>query len=263
MPHRVMHGFSTKLYTGPFDRCRMAVEDEHMLHAAIDESYQKDYVYIMSAIVATTSQLARLERALDDVIWKTHKAHGADPGIELHGQQLFQRTGEWDFLRGKPQAAHSIYRGALHAIAQSGVRIFIRGVRTDRLLARYSSPHPPHAVVMQHLLERLNDYASAQGERLTIVADEVEDQAHHEARMRQFQEAGTPGWRSSKLECVQMPFRWAASHKERGLQAADLVAFLYHRRRFHQETDLRVAAALQRVRDEIYPSFEHEWVWNP
>lgn len=236
-----------------------------MLHAFIDESYERDRVYLLAAVVATTQQLRRLERGLDDVIWKTHKAHGAPTDIELHGQQLFQRTGEWRFIADKPQLAHAIYRSALYQIQCSGVRLFIRGVRSDRLKLRYPAPytHPPHQVVMQHTLERLNDFASARNERIQIVADEVEDQAHHEARMQQFQEAGTPGWRTSKLERINMPFRWASSQGERGLQAADLVAFIYHRRRFHRETDVRVQGAVQRMRDTIFPSIEHAGVWVP
>jgi hypothetical protein len=60
-----------------------------------------------------------------------------------------------------------------------------------------------------------------------------------------------------------MPFRWEPSHLHRGLEAADLAAYVYRRKRFHVETDLRTKAAVQGLRDVIVQNLEHAGVWNP
>ncbi|MFJ6170571.1 DUF3800 domain-containing protein [Curtobacterium sp. NPDC092190] len=234
-----------------------------VLHAFIDESYIKGYVYLTTAVVVDDHQLPELTRRLDHVMWRTHKAHGIDPNTELHAQQLFQRSGDWDCFRAMPAAAHATFRNALKNITSCGARVFIRGVREDRLIRRYVKPDPPHAVALQHLLERVNDYATARGQHVRVIADEVQDSAHHDARAATWATVGTPGFRPSTLPMIDLPIQWRGSHLERGLQAADLAGFIYLRKRFHITTDARLIHAIQQSRDAIYPAIEHESVWNP
>lgn len=234
-----------------------------MLHAFIDESYIKGHVYLVTAVVATDAQVRSIHQRLDDVMWRTHRAHGVDPGTELHGQLLFQRVGIWKCFRDMPAAAHATYRSALAQVAASGARVFVRGVREDRLLKRYSDPLPPHSVALQHLLERINDYALSVGERVTVTADEVQDSAHHDERVASWAAWGTPGFKPSKLTEIDLPILWQPSHEDRCLQAADLASYIYLRKRFHPTTDSRLAQAVQQARDAIYPAMEHDWIWIP
>lgn len=234
-----------------------------MLWAYLDESYRSD-IYLIGAVVVNAQQKWAINLGLDDVMLKTHRAHGVPQDLELHGQQLFQRSEDWRCLSERPKAAFATYRHALERIQVSGARVFIRGVRPQRLVARYGArARPPHEVVLTHLLERVNDYARARGEQVTIVADEVNDQAHHEARMAAFQTIGTPGYRTSKLDQIVMPFQWQSSAEHRCLQAADLVTFVYLRKRFWKEKHVRVAAQVQKLRDAIAPAIEHDWIWVP
>ena len=234
----------------------------HMLHAFIDESYIEGRVYLVGAIVMDDAQIRALDTSFDELLWKTHKAHGIPLSAELHGQELFHRSGDWFGLSGKPNAAFAVYRNALNKLTMSGARIFIRGVDQIPNLAKYVDPHPPHAIALQHLLEQLQKYGAAKGEQISIVADRVPDQAQHEARMDAFRLNGTKGVRQSFLENIEMPFQWESSADHRGLQAIDLATFVYLRRRYHTESHPKLAFEVQRLRDAMLPAIQYHNVWS-
>lgn len=242
---------------------------EPMLHAFIDESYVAGQVHLIGALVLDARQIDALTLALDEVIWKTNRAHPEVPlSIELHGQNLFQRTEEWSCLRenGKTSLAFAVYRRALHHIQQVGGVWFVGGVRRiDRLEHRYGDrAWPPHQIALQYTLEMVNSYAAERGERVQVVADEVPDQAHHEARMRQFQGDGrTPGWRPSDLGQIDMPFSWEESRQHRPLQAVDLLTYLYKRKRFDVDAHGRTRHEVAKMRDIVRPMLVAQHIWTP
>lgn len=237
-----------------------------MLHAYIDESYLAGNVHLIGALVLEPQQVDRLKIEFEQIIWKTNRAHSSVPlGIELHGQNLFQRTEEWACLRDKAKVAHAVYRTALHRIHQVGGAWFIGGVRRiERLQDRYVDPWPPHQIALQYALELVHEYAVEKGERVQIVADQVPDQAHHEARIGAFQNIGqTPGWKKASLASLEMPFQWENSRDHSGLQAADLLTYVYLRKRFVKNEHPSVVSAVQRLRDTAAPMLVKHHVWTP
>jgi hypothetical protein len=234
-----------------------------VLYAYIDESYVDGRAYLMGALVVTRNQMDNVNEALDSIMWKTNRAHDVPLSVELHGHELFQRTGAWRGIAGKPKLAFSIYGRALSQVTNTGAKFILRGVdRVDRLPARYSTPQPPHAIALQHLLERLDIYANRQGERITVIADQVPDQAHHEARMRGYQLEGTPGYRRSLLSLIEMPIQWEDSAHHRGLQAVDLMTYIYRRKVFQVETHARLTGEVARLADAMRPALEYHNVWT-
>lgn len=237
-----------------------------VLHAFIDESYIEGSVHLIGALVLTPRQIDQINLGLDDVIWKTNRAHPEVAlDIELHGQQLFQRDGEWSCLRDKAAAAFAVYRRSLHTIVQAGGAWFVGGVRRiDRLAGRYVDPWPPHQIALQYTLEMVHDYAEQQGERVSIVADQVPDQAHHEARIRQFQQLGrTPGYAGRSLALIESPFKWEDSRDHRALQAADLLTYVYLRKRFAVTAHSRTKQEIKRLRDVAVGILHRDHVWTP
>ena len=53
-------------------------------------SYVDGRVYLVGAAVFTNEQHDRVKLALEEILWKTNKAHGTPIGVEFHGQNLFQ-----------------------------------------------------------------------------------------------------------------------------------------------------------------------------
>ncbi len=237
-----------------------------MLFAYLDESYMTGQVHLVGAYVVTQEELHRATMALDDVLWKTSKIHPeVQTGAELHGQQLFQRSGDWSCLRAKPAVALAMYRRSLLALSKSGGKWFVGGVRRiDRLQVRYSKPWPPHQIALQYVLEMVDEYASGLGETVRVIADHVDDEAHHQARINQFQLDGrTPGWRSRDLRTIDPEFRWEDSRSHRGLQAADLLTYVYLRKMYAAEPHPRTVAEIAKLADTARPLLHASNVWTP
>jgi hypothetical protein len=134
----------------------------------------------------------------------------------------------------------------MRAIGEHPVEIYLRGINTARQKARYRNPHPPHDVVLQHLLERLDENIP---EPVLVIADEVHDhdRTRHRANLRSFRQSGTPGYRSSYLPRILDTLHYADSRHSRLVQAADLVTFMYVRTTRHTESDPRAARANTRA----------------
>lgn len=245
---------------------RLASRMGYMLYACIDESYLAGNVYIIGALVLTQRQVDVVTTGLDDVIWKTNKKHSeVELNAEFHGQQLFQRDGDWKCLREKVSVAYGMYRNAVSKIAMSEGKWFIGGVRRiDRLADRYEDPWPPHQIALQYALEKVHEYAHKVGERVTVIADRVPDQDHHEARIKAFKVGGkTPGWRASTLASLDLPFEWADSRDHRGLQAADMLTYIYLRKRFDADEHARSRVETERIAEIARPILAGQHVWTP
>ncbi|MDQ1308211.1 MAG: hypothetical protein QG671_4045 [Actinomycetota bacterium] len=162
--------------------------------AYIDESYTRDFYFIGAVVVDDVSGPA-VHAALDAVAEKARAAYLPDvtAPLELHGQPLFQGAREWEPIKKQVRALISVYEQAMQAIGQQEIHIFLRGLDCKRHRARYVDPWPPHEVVLQHLLERLNDFGQSLGEQILVIADEVNDPDRHRNTLRDFRINGTPG----------------------------------------------------------------------
>lgn len=235
-----------------------------MLIAYIDESYTRDR-YFLGAAIAEQETWDGVEDSLDRLRRFNHERHGTPRDAELHGHPLMGGQGDWAALRGQHREAAAIYRSALSAAADLGVKFLFRGVDVARLNARYSYPHPPHQIVLQHLLERINDHCAAitATEECIVVADQVPDQENHQKRVEQYQRVGTPGYRASVLEKISQPIQFGDSSLVGGLQIADLAVYLHRRREVMTMTDGRALKAQEKIWQVIAPQVVHMHEWRP
>lgn len=235
-----------------------------MLIAYVDESYDRDYYYI-GAAVATITQWEDLSQRLQDIRKRTAAIHGTPATIEFHAHELMGGSGAWRQFRGRHREAAGIYVSALRAVREAGVRYIFRGVDVGRLNARYSYPRPPHAVVLGHLLERIDEYTvkTGQAEQTIVVADEIGTQNDHQRAFAGYQAYGTDGYRSSRLEHISAPINFASSAGSDGLQAVDLAVYVHYRRERVENAHPAAQRTLERQWKEIGPAVEHSWVWWP
>ncbi|AMN72853.1 hypothetical protein BFF98_08080 [Corynebacterium pseudotuberculosis] len=61
----------------------------------------------------------------------------------------------------------------MHAIQNSGARVYLEGVDVKRLNARYKYPDSPHEIALRHTLERVNEYCAIAGQMCKVIADTV------------------------------------------------------------------------------------------
>lgn len=232
--------------------------------AYIDESYTRDFYFIAAVVVDDVSAPA-LHQALSDVAEKARQAYlpTLPAPLELHGYPLFQGEGEWAPIKHQVRALVSVYDQAMQAIGGQDVHLILRGLDVKRHKARYTYPWPEHEVVLQHTLERLNDFGRSVGEQVLVIADEIADPNRHRAQLHTFRLDGTPGYRSSNLDHILDTIHFVPSQHSRLVQAADLVAFLHRRRMTVKETNAKQAAAIDRIWGHVADRVHHSLICQP
>lgn len=231
-----------------------------MLLAYMDESFSKDW-YFMAALLCDGAGAQSIGAGLDDVVRKAVTAHGVPADAELHGYELFQGEGWWKDV--PPRVRIGVYNQAFQVIAEHGEALVLRGMDCAGQRERYKYPEPPHTVVLQHLLERVNDYCRSKGHHVLAIADEVGEQAVHRSDLAHYRQHGTGGYRSQKLTQIVDTLHFAPSDASRLIQAIDLVTFLYRRTTCHTETDTRAKRANEALWARIEPLVVHRGCWYP
>jgi hypothetical protein len=239
-----------------------ACQHRLVLLAYLDESYTKDRFYI-AAVIVPEAAARPLAAALDRVVADASEAYGVLREAELHGHPLMQGLGDWQPIAKQVRARGGVYDKAMRAIGEHDVRIVCRGLDIRAQNQKYRRPDPPHRVVLQHTMERVNDYARACGQRALLIADEVNEQDSHRQDLWTYQRTGTPGWKPSKLTEIVDTIHFAPSKASRLLQAADLVAYLHRRRETHPEADPRAQKLSDLLWSRVEPRVWHAHCWVP
>jgi len=232
-----------------------------VLIAYLDESYTSERYYI-AALIIDENDLPLLDAArarMDAYI----SGYGIAAGTELHAHAVMTGRDGWAPVAQQVRARLAIYQQWMNEIAALPAVMVVRGVDIPRLRARYRYPNAPHQVVLQHTLEVLNRYAKQQGTQIRVVADQVPGQSGYGADLLRYQEDGTPGYKSSRLDAVVPPLTFESSAGVTGLQAADGIAYIYRRLDAHAESNPRVAAAVQRLWSTLQPIWYEVWRWDP
>ncbi|SBW20843.1 hypothetical protein FDG2_1821 [Candidatus Protofrankia californiensis] len=228
--------------------------------AYVDESYTQSW-FVMAALLVDGPAAVTLTEDLGRVATSAAKAYGLAPGVELHGHEIFHGGGAWD---GVPVRARvGVFDDVVEAVAKQNVRLIVRAMDVVGQRARYRIPEPPHTVVLQHVLERVDDCVTGLGDYALVIADEVDGQAKHRADLSTYREVGTTGYRRRKLTRIVDTVHFAPSHASHLVQAVDVITFLYRRVFTHQETDERSRKAKIAMWNRLVPRVHHELCWFP
>lgn len=199
------------------------------LTAFVDESYQQNQWYFISACVMDDTAEMKLSASLKSILEDVADL-GISPDAEFHGYDIFHGSGDWAPLSGQIRRAIKIYSDVVDAVAESGAIVFFSGVHSAKLVKRYGPlAFHPHEVVMHNILGSLDEFLERKDQRVKVVADKVQEQSLREKRMADFKAKGTMGYKSRTLERIFFPFEWAPSSRYRGLQASDVLLFMYQR----------------------------------
>jgi hypothetical protein len=239
-----------------------------VLLAYVDESYCDD-CYYMAALLCPEALALPLAAGLDQVVAGTVSSFPQLPAdAELHGHDIFQGKRDWAALAPMVRARIGVYAKALEVLGAHDIKIIVRGVQSRRLKERYGErAFEPHTVVLAQLLERIDRYAKAVDELVLVIADEPGQKDHqlgYRTDLRHYQAFGTWGYSRQKITRVVDTLHFAPSSASRLVQAADLVAFLYHRiASTRPGTDSRADRANQRLWAQVEPRVEHSGLWRP
>lgn len=231
-----------------------------VLLAYVDESYTHDW-FAMAALLVGGPAAVALTDELDRVAAAAADAYDLRADVELHGHEIFHAGGSWS---GVPVRARvGVFDDVIEAVAAQDVKVIARAMDVVGQRNRYHIPDPPHKVVLQHLLERVDECVTALGDHALVIADEVEGQALHRTDLSSYREVGTIGYRSRKLTRIVDTLHFAPSYASRLVQAADVITFLYRRAFTHQETDERSRRAKVAMWNRLYPRVHHALCWFP
>ncbi len=211
--------------------------------------------------------LWQLQLGLEKVLWQASRNHGIPNDLELHGQQLFQRSGEWkclrDLGRGRDaQVATAIYRQALGVIAKSGGHVFARGIDQPALRAQYIRPGDPHELALSFVLERVEKHLRRAGKRSLVIADQLPDSARQNERVSRYANAAVLG-NGTVLRSVDFPIDWQDSRGHHGLQAIDLCTYVIKRTASVRTEDRRAERALSALSSAMAPAVRTNSIWVP
>lgn len=231
-----------------------------MLLTYVDESYSDDW-FTMAALLMDGPAAVSLTAELDRVASTAAAAYGLVDGVELHGHEVFHAGGAWS---GVPVRARvGVFDDVVEAVAAQDVRVIARAMDVVGQRTRYRSADPPHSVVLQHLLERVDECATSVGDYALVIADEVDGQAKHRADLSSYREVGTTGYRHRKITRIVDTLHFAPSHASRLVQAADMITFLYRRVFTHRERDVRSRKAKIAMWERLRPRVHHDLCWFP
>lgn len=234
-----------------------------MLLTYIDETIIKKKEHYLVGLVVESDQVGPLEAALEKVV------AGAFPdvslGAELHGHPLLQGKDDWEPLHAQVDRRAAIYLAALRVIATHADRFYVRGVQVERFREKYTATYEPHLAAMSFLFELVDEYAARRGETYLSIADECSHQARVRSDLRGYRTHGTWGYKGRKITNAVDTIHFGPSDASRLLQAVDLVAYVWQRKRRHQERRADAQKLTDSLWDAIAPIYADEprALWHP
>ena len=222
-----------------------------MLLAFVDES-DHGHFRCFSAVIADEHATKELTDRLNAVMRRASDDYGVPRTAEIHGHPLFHGKEDWKGVGARARAG--LHEKVVDAILATDLTILLRSVDERRLLRRqqesnYPTRFPAEQVCFQHILQRVDQIATARQTYALVIADERGDRERHRERFATYQTVGTPGvYMHTTLKSLLDTVHFAPSHHSRMLQAADMLAFTYRRHQTVVEPDPRA----QRVMDRLW-----------
>lgn len=235
------------------------------LVAYFDESYTQE-LFFLGCAVAEEENWERVDQKLIQLLDQQKKCYDLPEEAELHAHEILGGAGKWKPLRGKHREAGNIIKRALTILREEDVKLIFRGIDIARLNARYKYPLPPHALALQHTLERLNEYAKRTGQKepVLLYADVVDIKDELQAQFAGYQKHPTGGDGANRLEHLAPRIQFFDSRLMPGLQAVDIAVYLY--RRFQvvpQENHPKAQRTREHMEAQLKEMTVHEWIWKP
>ncbi|MCY4162804.1 MAG: DUF3800 domain-containing protein, partial [bacterium] len=214
---------------------------------------RQPYHYLV-AVMVREDRVSQMSERLDEL---ADSAATTANMVEYHGQELFAGSGPWDGVA--PHLRIGEYEKALAVIAEVGAYIAYVSINKHGLAQRGAFTSP-HLYALQFLVEKIDAWVGShtdpQCQRALLVADQNHQEEQYAFEL--IREMQKPGGRIGSFLSIARPTEhivdsvyFAPSERSRGIQMADLVAFILNRRdRCLESQDNRASArAVRRLCD--------------
>lgn len=210
-------------------------------------------IHLIAAVMIVEDRVREMTDRLDVL---AQQAPTSQPLIEYHGSQLYRGSGPW--MGVPPSQRIDAYAEALSVVDRVEAGIAYASVDKPTLALRgYDDPNP-HTIALQFLTEKIERWLRGRqdvlSQRALLVADENHQQEQYSLDLiREMQMAGGPIGSgrgiSISLDHFVDNIYFDNSERNRGIQLADLVAFVLNRYLRIQRSPARTRsdAAVQRL----------------
>lgn len=217
--------------------------------AYLDESAEDERVFMsVAALLCPESQIQTVTKALDSVVAFSAQKYGTSTRAEIHATEILSRKNGWENLpdTGVSIAVIETVVDILCGIPE--INFAIRGVNVHgQRLRKYRDPWSPRRLGIQYVLERCDEVVRTPGS-LMVIVDEMAKPQEHRDLLEVYRNAGTPGYRRTKLKTIIDNIYFMPSHYARGIQAADILAYVHRRHHTMTEsTDARAREVSNRI----------------
>lgn len=190
-------------------------------------------IHLIAAVMIVEDRVREMTDILDGL---AQRAPTTQPLVEYHGRELFRGSGPWTGV--SPNQRIEAYAEALSVLGQVEAGIAHASIDKPKLsLKGYDDPNP-HIIALQYLTEKIESWLRGQhdvlSQRALLVADENHEHEQYSFDLiREMQAVGGPVGSSHgisiPLDHIVDSVYFDHSDRNRGIQLADLVAFVLGR----------------------------------
>lgn len=184
--------------------------------------------HVIAGVSVREDVVGRVASHLDDVVATCLGVSGRSKATELRAAQLQGGRGPWAGIR--PDDRIAAYAAALEPLGWDGVHVAHAAIHKT-VFAQRRDPRHPHLWALQFLIEKLNIWFRTHSERTLLVADETNEHEQFALDLLVDLQTGRPrpGLNFGALTQLVDTVHFVRSETNRGVQLADLVAYLRNR----------------------------------
>lgn len=199
-----------------------------MLRTYVDESASPDVYYVASLTIPDES-VQNLENELRLLQTKIGEIFKLPRNLELHGYEIWQGIGIWNDIPIEDRK--EIIRYTLTVILELDVRIAIKGIRISHFQAKYGIERRTiHNAALVWNLEKVQYHANKKNRKFSIIADESgPNDVYYHGQINTYKTFETFGWDPETFTNLEGNIDFVSSESSYGLQATDLIAYIYQR----------------------------------
>ena len=199
------------------------------------------------AVIVHEDSVRRLSESLNAITWRFLGWRPAD--FEFHGQEIWQRSNYW--ARLDYDKALAAYEAAISIVDQLDLTIAHATIDRAKLNSKYDGKFDSNCylLALQFLLEKIDRLGMT---NRVVVADRINEQELRAVKLVSDMQNWSIGIvPTARLTSVIDSLHFVRSVDSPGVQMADLVAFVLHRRSRGSEVHPEADQSLNRMVDVI------------
>lgn len=212
------------------------------------------------AVVVDETAVQRLSERLQALAWEHLGWIPAD--FEFHAHEIWNARGYW---AGKqPGELLAVLEALVSLLDELDISIVHASIDKDRLHARHGGAYDENAylLALQFLLEKLDRWRTRQAVRIVIADEAKEHQLKAVKMVREMQTWASGAVPGRQLVSVIDSMHFVDSKDSPGVQLADVIAFILHRRTLvtqgHPDADSAVARMAEVIGNHT-PAWRAPW----